>query len=118
MGLYFGCEPTRDGGWMGNYISRDELGLSIEPAMRQVHGNIPETRWTRGVRFGFAMGDNFVSARLWINGDRCPHEGPSNFGAWSVYWSRTGGWRFDNYLRRVFFARNPDGSWSREPVAA
>ena len=115
--IYFGNRRDRHGSLIGNWIARDELGLSIEPAMKQVHGNVPATRWTRRFHFGFAMRDGIVPTRLWINADRCEHEGPRNFGAWSIYWCSGQRLRFTNYLRRVFFERNPDGSWGK-PITA
>ena len=100
--IYFGNERTTHDQLMSNYIDPSEWGLSIEPAMQQIHGNIPATRYTRRVRFGCGWrGREWHPAgrRFWIKGHRVKHEPNPNRAAWSIYWSERRGFSFSNWLK-------------------
>jgi hypothetical protein len=107
MRLHIGAISTDNGGWMSAGIMDNELGLSIEPEMKQVHGNIPATRFTRRIKFGFgweSRDTHPAGARLWVHGHRASYESHPTRVAWILYWSRYNGLSFDNYLLREFRA--------------
>lgn len=84
-------------------VMRDDLGFSLEFGMKQLHGNIPETRWTRRISFGFGWESRELhpaGPRAWLHGHRVKHEPENRRLAWSFYWSRHKGLSFTNYLNR------------------
>jgi hypothetical protein len=100
--IYFGNERTAHGELMSNYIDPSEFGLSIEPAMQQIHGSIPETSFTRSVKFGCGWRDRKwhpAGRRFWITGRRCAHEQHCRRAAWSIYWCERQGFSFTNWLK-------------------
>lgn len=88
------------------HIFREELGVSVEFGMNQVHGNIPETRWTRRVEFGLGWTskdsyvDRVLHTRFWIYSHRTKEEPSPECMAMSIYWRPYDGLRIWDYLHQ------------------
>lgn len=90
------------------YILSDEFGISVELGLSPVHGNIPETRFTRRIEWGFGWynKNSCIAAhfqrRFWFHPYVTWHECKERRLFASVYWRQFDGLHIRFYGRNIY----------------